>query len=163
MKYLGVDPSSFTGLVLLDGDVPTPKLVNFKKKSGFERVQLIAKSVGSLLDEWKPDLIAIEGYAYGNSNSLVTLVEIGTVIRREFYIRGIPWYDVPPTVLKKWVTGKGNAKKPDMAMAALDKWGFALTQDDIVDAYCLARILEAVDKGLVNVSSMKGVVRNDPV
>ena len=93
----------------------------------------------------------------------MTLVEIGTVIRREFYIRGIPWYDVPPTVLKKWVTGKGNAKKPDMAMAALDKWGFALTQDDIVDAYCLARILEAVDKGLVNVSSMKGVVRNDPV
>lgn len=162
MKYVGIDPSTFTGLCLLEGDTPTAKLVNFKKKTGFERVQLIAKSVGSLLDDWKPDLIAIEGYAYGNSNSLVTLVEIGTIIRREFYVRKIPWYDVPPTILKKWVTGKGNAKKPDMAIAALDRWGFALTQDDIVDAFCLARFLEAVDKDLVNDSLLKGVVKNEP-
>lgn len=161
LKIVGCDPSTYTGLCLFTNGEPTPKLINFKKATGFERLHLIAQSVGSLLDQWAPDVVAIEGYAYGNKYTLVTLTEIGTLIRMEFFKRGIPWYNVPPSTLKLFTTGKGNAKKPDMSAYVLNRWGFTSKNDDIIDAYALARFLEAYLSGGLNTTQSKGVKRYD--
>lgn len=47
---------------------------------------------------------------------------------------------VPPTVLKKFVTGKGNAKKQEMLLEVYKRWGADLSDDNAADAYGLALI-----------------------
>lgn len=155
MKFVGIDPSTYTGVVCLTEGMPDPYLVHFAKARGIERVMKIATRVGELLDEWKPEEVAIEGYAYGNVNTLVTLVEIGTAIRIELYRRNISWTDVAPPVLKKWVTGKGNATKAEMGASVRARWDFFSKNDDVVDAYALARIAQRLSQ--VNKAGMEGV------
>ena len=147
LKVMGCDPSTYTGLCLLDGDVATPKLLNFPKEKGFRRLQLIAQSFHNTVTEWSPDIVVIEGYAYGNAHSLVTLVEVGTLLRKTLYDLKISWYDAPPTLLKKFTTGKGNSNKKAIAEAVLNRWGFASKSDDVVDAYALARLGQALASG----------------
>lgn len=145
MRVLGVDCSTYTGLCLYDSDTEksVTKLLNFQKTIGIRRVQLIAGAFEQALLEYKPDLAAIEGFAYGNKNSLVTLTELVTPLKLALLKLHIPWYEVPPNVLKKWTTGNGNAKKPEMAKFVKDIWDYepmAMKGDDLVDAYALARL-----------------------
>lgn len=155
MKILGVDPSTYTGLCQLEGDKHTTKLLHFDKARGFERLHLIAQSFRNTVMEWSPDLVVIEGYAYGNVGSLVTLVEIGTLLRKTLYDGKISWYDAPPTLLKKFATGKGNANKAAIAIAVKQRWGFESKSDDVVDAYGLARLGQSLASG--DETFLKGV------
>jgi Holliday junction resolvasome RuvABC endonuclease subunit len=155
MRFVGIDPSTYTGMVCLSEGMPDPHLVHFAKAKGMPRIMMIAQRVGELLDEWQPDGVCIEGYAYGNVNTLVTLVEVGTVIRVELYKRNILWTEVAPPVLKKWVTGKGNATKADMGAAVRAKWDFYSKNDDVVDAYALARMAQRLAE--VNHAGKEGV------
>jgi Holliday junction resolvasome RuvABC endonuclease subunit len=47
---------------------------------------------------------------------------------------------VPPSTLKKYVTGKGNAKKQEMLLSVYKRWGVDLSDDNAADAYGLALI-----------------------
>jgi crossover junction endodeoxyribonuclease RuvC len=147
MRVVGIDISTYTGMGCVDnGETYGSKLIHFPKAKGFDRVQLIAKSVKNVVAEWTPDLIVIEDYAFGNKNSLVDLVEIGTGIRLGLKELGHSWWLVPPTSLKLFITGKGNAKKPQMAAAVKERWGFESKSDDVVDGYALARLGEHIAK-----------------
>lgn len=140
MRILGIDPSTYTGLCLLDGDQATTKLLNFSSYKGFKRIDLLYKSLANFVDDSNPDLAVIEGYAYGNKFSLVLMAEIGAMYRKVLFDRKVSWYTVPPTTLKKFATGKGTASKDDMKSSVIAKWGFSSEFDDIIDAYALARI-----------------------
>jgi crossover junction endodeoxyribonuclease RuvC len=48
--------------------------------------------------------------------------------------KGIPFESVGVGTLKKFWTGKGNAKKPDMIRAAREWWGFEPDTDNEADA-----------------------------
>jgi crossover junction endodeoxyribonuclease RuvC len=143
---------------MLDNDSVLSKLVHFKEYKGFKRLTCIEQSIGNLLDEWKPNIVVIEGYALGSTNNLALMVEVGTMVRRQLHMHGItPWWVCPPTQLKKWTTGKGNAKKPDMAASVLDRWGFTSASDDIVDAFALAKLGQALEADPNLSKSLKGV------
>lgn len=154
MTLMGLDVSTYVGMARVDSEI-TGKLVHFKGKDGFERLQLIAQEVGRTLDAWKPELVVIEAYAFGNKNSLVTLVECGTIVRVELFKRRLRWIEVPPTVLKKWTTGSGVAKKPQMAASVKTRWGYASPSDDIIDAVALAKMAEEL--GETGLLTLKGV------
>lgn len=160
MSVLGIDPSTYTGLCLLNSDGSSHTMViRFADQRGLKRLQLIAQVFGHFLDEHKPELAVIEGYGYGgpSPHTLVTLVEIGTVLRLCLHERRILCYVCPPSVLKKFATGKGNAKKPEVQAEVVKRWGFECPSDDVVDAYVLARLgLELVDLGAQ--MPMKGLV-----
>lgn len=143
MRSCGIDAAASTGLALVGDEEDRGKRLYLPEERGFHRLQLIADDVSMTLSIWKPELVAIEGYAYvRNIRSLVTLVEIGTTIRSVLYRLGIPWLDVPPTVLKKWTTGKGHATKDQMAAAVKARWAYHSTSHDIVDAYALAQMAQ---------------------
>jgi crossover junction endodeoxyribonuclease RuvC len=158
VNVLGIDPSTSTGLVLIDTTNAwiSTKVLQFPDQRGIVRLQSIAESFSSFLDTYTPDMAVIEGYVRG-SFTVITSVEIGVLLRMELHRRNIPWYVCPPTVLKKWVTGKGTAKKPDMAEAVKGRWQFVSPSDDVVDAYGLARVAELV--ALNGASALNGVVR----
>ena len=143
MRTVGLDCATCTGMALVGDEEDRGKTIEIPSERGYLRLQLIANQVAETLQIWKPELAAVEGYAYvRNLGSFVKLVEVGTMIRGVLYTLNIPWVEVPPTVLKKWTTGKGNATKDQMALAVKQRWAYQSPSDDIVDAYALAQMVQ---------------------
>lgn len=145
MKLAGIDPSTYTAVAIIDPDTGqvTPTLLTYPREKGVHRAQLIAQAVGGLLQERRVQGVAIEGFAYNNRHTLITLCEISTLIKQEMLLQGIPWWEVPPNVLKKWTTGKGNATKEEMAFSVRARWGYSPLEkkgDDLVDAFALSKL-----------------------
>lgn len=151
-KVLGLDVSTKTGAVLLDSSLPELGIEGLAKELSLKpldngttenrvfRASELFTTVRQLLFLHKPDLVAIEGYGYANVHTLAILVELGTMVRYACIVQETPFLDVPPTVLKKYVTGKGNTKKDQMRLAVYKKWGYEHKSDNVVDAYALSRI-----------------------
>lgn len=91
-------------------------------------------------------LVAIEGIAFmvSKTTSLVQLAAINYLIRIGLWKRGIPFVIVSPPTLKKFVTGKGVAQKDVMMLETYKRWGVSLTDNNICDAFGLARISLAI-------------------
>jgi Holliday junction resolvasome RuvABC endonuclease subunit len=84
------------------------------------------------------ELVVIEGLAFGaRGRAMLDLAGLGWVVRLGLAEAGVRYVDVPPAVLKKLATGKGNAPKPAMLAAAIRRLGYAGHQADEVDALWL--------------------------
>lgn len=144
MKVLGIDPSTRTGYCLIEDIEGEVKVVccgeiNFPKARGMERVQLIGQELCEILAHRLPNVVVIEGYGFANRHTLVTLVEIGTVIRLRLTELGFAWGNCAPNQLKKFAAGIGNAGKGVVMREVYKHWGFEGT-DNEVDAFGLAAI-----------------------
>jgi len=80
---------------------------------GTERFDFLSDWVMRILNEHdKMGTVWMEGYSYGSKGSRV--FEIGEnsgILKLKLFSNGIPFRVVPPTVIKKHATGKGNADK----------------------------------------------------
>lgn len=82
--------------------------------------------------------VFMEGYAFGAKVNREILGELGGVVKvATLEITGHPPTMVPPTVLKKFVTSKGNAKKNEMLLGVYKQWGVTYADDNVADAYAL--------------------------
>lgn len=153
---IGLDLSlTSTGVVVLTGENSISKIENFvltSKNRGVIRLNNYADHTLELMAKYEPDLVVIEGYAFGRPNQMAALGELGGVVKNLFYNYGQEYIIVPPTRLKKFVCGRGNAKKDEMRLEVYKRWGFEAKTDDEIDAYGLARIGRAyldLDKDLI--------------
>jgi Holliday junction resolvasome RuvABC endonuclease subunit len=97
------------------------------------------------LDLVPVDLVAIEGYAFGRPNQAAHLGELGGAVRLALWARDIPYVDVPPSNVKKYATGRGNAPKPDIRMEVYKRFGHDIADDNQCDAFVLrAMCLDAL-------------------
>ncbi len=65
-----------------------------------------------------------------------------------FKKKEVPFKVVAPGTLKKFVTGDGRAKKDLMLLKVYKKWGVEFDDDNLADAYSLARFaLEDFNNG----------------
>ena len=127
-----------------------PALADNRKEKVFA-IPTTAKE--SIEDRWKKialgikhevragDSCFIEDYAYGmpsQRSNLTTLAEVGGIIKFMLLNMGVPVFPVSPGTLKKWATGKGNAKKEDMKLAVYKKFGREFVTSDEADAFLLA-------------------------
>ena len=114
-----------------------------KVGKGVDRLRWIRDEV--LVLAWPvPDLIAIEGAAFGQargSSRLHALGELSGVVRVALHELGVPVVDVAPAVVKRLATGKGNAPKEAVLVAAVRRLSFEGHSPDAADARW---ILEAV-------------------
>ena len=98
--------------------------------------------------------IAIEGYSMGSKGKVFHIAENTGVLKYKIYNAGIPLEVIPPTVVKKFATGKGNADKGMMhnffmAETKLnlrksitpDKKKVGNPVTDIVDSYYICKYL----------------------
>lgn len=92
-----------------------------------------------MIKQYSPHGCVVEGYGYANPHTLATLVEVGTLVRVALLESKIPWLEVPPTSLKKFTTGKGNAKKELMMLEVFKRWGFEAKTNDQADAFALGQ------------------------
>lgn len=144
-QVVGLDLSlSSTGLALPDG---TTRRIKPKPASlrGPARLTNLWASLREALGGWRPELIVIEDYAPGSigiSGKLANAELRGVVVQRLYLALGptTTFAPIKPNTLKRWATGNGAAKKPEMMRAAARR-GWADTGcDDEADAYLLHRL-----------------------
>lgn len=117
------------------------------KTKGIERCEDIAHQILYYLadgldeDQARERFVVIEGYSYGSRNSQAHAAgELGGIVRHHLWRRSIPYIDVPPTTLKKYATGHGNAGKDLVVSAVTHRAGRVFDSNDTVDALVLRAI-----------------------
>ncbi|KQL20477.1 hypothetical protein [Cytobacillus solani] len=146
MRFVGIDPSTKTGLVIIDKSEIWSKEITTTIENDPERFMDITKQVISPICE--SDVICIEGFSYGSKGAGVsTQYGIGWLIRAELIRNGYSYYEVSPSSLKKFATGKGNAAKDAMVLPIYKHWGFDHPSDNVRDAFVLAKMAQGL-KGL---------------
>lgn len=138
MRVVGLDLSLTGTGVSISGDAT---MVCTTRLRGVERLIHLRDAVLRVCD--KPDtLVVVEGFAFGTGrqSGSYEIGGLGWVVRVALHEAGVVWVDVPPAVLKKFATGKGNAGKPDMLAAAIRVGYEGPTDDNCVDAWWLQRM-----------------------
>lgn len=90
--------------------------------------------------------ICIEGISYGSQGEgSVQQAALNYFIRIMLYEENLKYKMIPPASLKKFVCGdgKGMAKKNLMLLKCFTKFGVEFEDDNICDAYSLARFAKA--------------------
>lgn len=136
MNVLALDLSpTATGVAYPDGTVTTwsPKL------QGPARLKWFRQQVDDLLltAEHTIDVIVIEGYAFGRPNQATAIGELGGVVKLCLHDHGATWLPIPPSNVKQYATGKGNAKKSEVLTAAVRRLGYRGSDDNQSDALWL--------------------------
>lgn len=113
---IGVDPSTKACGIAL----PTGRTILYKPPRDVgHRCHDAAATLARLIVLYRPALIAVEGYALnGYPLSMVRLGEFGGALRLAAWEHAVPVLEIPPTTLKRWATGNGNAPKDRMLDAA---------------------------------------------
>jgi Holliday junction resolvasome RuvABC endonuclease subunit len=149
-SVLGIDPSlTSTGfyeiLVDKDGAVFDGQFGLIKPKSrDNERLVECGVRLKKMISLIQPAIIVYEGYSYGSRyGKMFQIGELGGVYRyhlhRMGYMEKQNLFIVAPKTLKKFAF-IGDATKEDIRLAIKRRWGRDIPQNDIADAYVLARI-----------------------
>lgn len=139
--YVGIDQSysGFAITILRDNNQWTT--VYKSDKHGIERLRDIQAHIMDVLVQFEVVDVAMEGYAFGSQMANM-LGELGGMVKLTLLDFGIYPLIVPPTSLKKYVTGKGNGvPKSQMLLYVYKKWGVEFTDDNAADSYSLARLV----------------------
>jgi len=144
---MGVDPGSIrTGFGLLNvisnryihidnGIVAPPKNMVFK-----DRVAFIFKGICEVIEEHKPDYVAIEDiFMSKNAQSALKLGHVRGAIMSAAVTHGVPIFEYTPTRVKQSVTGSGRAQKyqiQEMVKVLLKLK--EIPQEDAADALAVA-------------------------
>ena len=136
---IGIDPSlTATGVAWPDGATDVIKWPG----SDTSRLVYAYGRMAEIADTSPGTLFVLEGLSYGSKGSAITgQAELGAVIRLAFAHYGADVLVVPPSTLKKYATGKGNANKDLVRDAARDRLGLpAGVTSDECDAAWLRQI-----------------------
>lgn len=151
---LGID-QSLTGFALAAVNTDKPEQYEIwvykSDRSGVERLLDIKEWIESKLVFLEengnlPVNAAMEGTVLA-SHSALKLGELAALVKITLYEMmiaenpdvAVP-LQIPPMTLKKYATGKGNAKKQEMMLQIYKRWDVELNDDNAADAYALARL-----------------------
>lgn len=147
MKILGVDPSLRStgfGLIEAAGNNFTAlgygNIKNLPSLLPSRCLVRIADTIAKLLDEHRPDAVAVEGLVYvQNTRISFTLGQVRGVVIAAAAARGLPVYEYAPRKVKQSVTGLGGAGKSQVANMIKATLGLPeAPQADAADALAIA-------------------------
>ena len=116
------------------------------------RFENLAKWSLGVLSQHRVSSVNLENYAMGASGKVFHIGENTGLLKHSMWKNGIEFVVTPPTVIKKFATGKGNANKEKMWDSFIDETRLNLFNklgqeqkknwtpvSDIVDSYYLAK------------------------
>lgn len=148
MRILGIDPGlAIVGYGVIDSDkgvyrpvdcgvINTPKELSLP-----ERLELIYKGMGELIDTFKPDQVAIEELFFTkNITTGITVAEARGVILLACKQSGLPMFEYTPNQIKQSLTGYGKADKKQIQFMITRLLGLKTIPkpDDAADALAIA-------------------------
>jgi len=147
--FVGLDLSlNGTGLIILDNEtkIINKKLITSNPKEDIEdRYIHILLELDFILSIHPLQKINVEGLSYQSvSSNAAQLAGLHFIVRTELKKKLINYKEkveiIPPGVLKKFITGKGNCKKNLILLNVFKKFGETFDDDNLADAYSLARL-----------------------
>jgi crossover junction endodeoxyribonuclease RuvC len=151
-RILGIDPSlTCTGYALLERTPQGPRLKeggvvrSTKSKTLAQRVCEIGTGIREVLEEFRPQAVAIEQvYAMAdNPGTTIKMAHVRGAILLLAAEREIPVMDFSPREIKKLLTGSGRAGKEQIQFAVQRELGLKkiLEPNDDADATAVALCL----------------------
>lgn len=123
-------------LVLLDfGVIQTPADVEMGK-----RLCTIYDDLNTLLDQWQPDLVAIEKLFFYRMGSTINVAQARGVMMLVLAQHDVPFVEFTPAQIKQALTGWGNADKYEVQQAVARELDldYIPRPDDAADALAVA-------------------------
>lgn len=153
MKYLALDLASKTGWAI------TAKISGVwdfrvkREEDPARRLVKLYRSMSKLFVTEGFDRVVIERpNLYGTGQRMQGAfvgIEMSGVVRLWCGQRNIPVESVVSSQIKKFATGRGNAKKPDMVARARKVWGEVVIDDNHADAlWLMAYVHSPLSRGV---------------
>jgi len=155
IKILGLDPGiailGFGSIICQTGDsvdadldlvrlqdfgtIETPAKTNFS-----DRLCTIHDDLHAVIDQVKPDLVAVEKLFFYRMSHTITIAQARGVVMLVLGQAGLPYVEFTPPEVKKALTGYGNAEKIEVqeAVARELSLDFLPRPDDAADALAIA-------------------------
>lgn len=129
-----------------------------------ERYENIANWVLEILNNLtdREIYIIIEDYSFGSKGKVFHIAENCGVLKYLLFKNGYNFFTVPPTVVKKFATGKGNADKQKMYDAFVEETKLDLHNiispttklgsptTDVVDAWYMSRyMIDSIERNAI--------------
>ncbi len=120
---MGIDPgTNFMGYGVIKIESGEASLVTYgtikldTTSDPYEKLKAIFVQVGVIIEEYRPDEIALEAPFYGvNPQSMLKLGRAQGVAMAAGLSRGIDVFEYAPTAVKQAITGRGRAGKEQVA------------------------------------------------
>jgi Holliday junction resolvasome RuvABC endonuclease subunit len=139
--FVGIDQSYSGFAITLLNDSGYMSTVYKSEYRGVRRLDDIEAHIMNSLINYDIKDVAIEGYAFGSQMANM-LGELGGLVKLTLYKMGHYPLIIPPTVLKKYVTGKGQGvSKSQIMLNVYKKWGAEFSDDNAADSYALAHLV----------------------
>ena len=143
--FVGIDPS-YNGfaIVILDkeGKIVEQKLLSSdSKKEVEERIIELETEFSFIPNILSLQSVFVEGPSFSSNGAFA--LQMGALhyyLRIFLFKKNVNYKIIAPTTLKKFVTGKGSAKKELMLLNVYKKWGMEFSDNNVADAYGLARM-----------------------
>lgn len=116
-----------------------------------ERFDFISSWAMNILNKHSPDAVYMEDYSFASTGRVFNIAENAGLLKHKMWISGQKFYTIPPTVIKKYATGKGNSNKEAMETSFIQETGvnvkalLGLTpsqwnpSSDIIDSYYICK------------------------
>ncbi len=145
-RILGIDPGSRkAGFGLIESGRYHPSyllsgVIRVEKLSGAERLKTIFESVCQIIDQYQPQVMAIEKvFVYKNPNSAIKLGQARGVILCAAALKDVPIMEYTPTQIKSTIVGQGHASKDQVQFMVQNLLKLTESpQEDAADALAAA-------------------------
>lgn len=161
MRILGIDPGyAIVGFGVIDMDnrrmckvVDYGAITTHKDTPFPERLEIIGKSLAKIIEQYKPDCLAIEELFFNsNTTTAIAVAEARGVILYVCKLSGIKMFEYTPLQIKQALTGNGRAEKKQVQYMTkvILKLASVPKPDDTADALAVALCHSQTNSSLVN-------------
>jgi len=165
MRILGIDPGyAIVGWGVIDKDnrfncqvVDYGAIITTKDQTFPERLEIIGKAMNKLIDEFKPDALAIEELFFNqNTTTAIAVAEARGVILYVCKQKNLDMYEYTPLQIKQALTGNGRAEKKQVQYMTkiMLKLKDVPKPDDTADAIAVA-LTHAQTNGMMTSNRIK--------
>ena len=142
--FVGVDHSfNGTAIIVIDKEGCIVENILYKSKGNNDVEKLI--DIENKIS-FVPNIISLERVyieapsLHSKGTNALQMGALHYMIATYLHKHKVNYKAIEPTKLKKFATGKGNAKKELMLLNVYKKWGISFENNNSADAYSLARM-----------------------
>ena len=147
MRIIGIDPGLARvgyGIIEVNKDkkvlLDCGVIETSKKQKEEYRLYEIFNDLNTLIDQWKPDIAAVEKFFFYRSSTTISVVQARGVIMMVLASKKIHVSEYSPAQIKLTIAGSGKASKKDILDAVMNNLDLNKPPkpDDSADALAIA-------------------------